>query len=107
MVERPEDFRWSSVHTHLAMAQDPIITPHPVYIALGADRCSRATAYRTWLHAPLEEDELPRIRAYMAQEKAFGEPRFQAMVEKALNRPATVRPRGRPRREPLVNGAED
>lgn len=107
MVERPEDFRWSSVHTHLAMAQDPVLTPHPAYAALGSDRVSRAAAYRTWLHAPLAEHELASIRAYMAQEKALGEPRFQAMVEKALNRPATVRPRGRPRRGAAARGIED
>jgi len=58
----------------------------------------RAGAWRDWLDAPLGPDEAARIRAYMAQEKALGEPRFQAMVEKALNRPVAVRPRGRPRR---------
>jgi putative transposase len=102
MVERPEDYRWSSVHTHLDMAQDPLLTPPPAYLALATDRAGRADAYRTWLHAPLDPDELARIRAYMAQEKALGDRRFQSMVEKALNRPVTVRPRGRPRRDPGV-----
>src|SRR5690606_1586549 len=41
-----------------------------------------------------DTDETRRIRAYMAQERALGEPRFQAMVEKALNRSAAVRRRG-------------
>ena len=35
MSQRPEDYRWSSVHTHLARANDPLITPHPLYLALG------------------------------------------------------------------------
>lgn len=100
MVERPQDYRWSSVHTHLGMAQDPLLTPHPAYIKLGHDHTRRAAVYREWLHAPLHPDELARIRAYMAQEKALGDVRFQAMVEKALNRPAAIRPRGRPRRKP-------
>jgi len=99
MVERPEHYRWSSVHTHLGMAQDPLHTPHPVYLALANDRQERALAYRTWLHASLAPDELARIRAHMAQEKALGNPGFQSMVEKALNRTAAIRPRGRPRRE--------
>lgn len=88
----------SSVHTHLGLAQDPLLTPHPVYIGLGPDRTRRADAYREWLLGPLDPEELARIRAYMAQEKALGDARFQAMVEKALNRPAVIRPRGRPRR---------
>ena len=96
MVEQPEHYRWSSVHTHLGTAQDPLLTPHPVYVALAADRASRAAVWHRWLNGPLDPEELARIRAYMAQERALGEPRFQAMVEKALNRPATLRPRGRP-----------
>lgn len=98
MVARADDYRWSSVHTHVAGARDPLVTPHPAYVALGADPTARAAAYRQWLHAPLDEDELARIRAYMQQEKALGGPRFQAMVSKALNRPVDVRPSGRPRR---------
>ncbi|TYT27616.1 transposase [Luteimonas viscosa] len=105
MVERPEDFRWSSVHTHLDRARDPLIVPHPVYQALGSDPASRAVAYHAWLDAPIDAGEVARIRAYLTQEKALGEPRFQAMVEKALNRPVALRPRGRPRAELPAGGA--
>ena len=67
-----------------------------VYLALAADRAGRAAAWHRWLNAPLDPEEVARIRAYMAQERALGEPRFQAMVEKALGQPASLRPRGRP-----------
>lgn len=107
MVERAEDYRWSSVRTHLGLAQDPLVNLHPVYLALAADRASRAHAYRNWLQAAIHAEELACIRAYMAQEKALGNPRFQAMVEKTLNRPAGVKPRGRPRRELATNVAAD
>ncbi len=30
MVDAPEDYRRSSVHTHTARARDPLITPHPL-----------------------------------------------------------------------------
>lgn len=59
------------------------------------------------LHAPLDPDETSRIRAYMAQERALGEPRFQAMVEKTLNRPAAARRRGRSARATAVEGTMD
>jgi len=52
---------------------------------------------RAWLCAPLDTAELARIRGYQAQEKALGDTRFQMTVEKALNRPVALRPRGRPR----------
>lgn len=66
--------------------------------------CQSRRRVREWLLSPLDPEKLARIRAYMAQEEALGDARFQAMVEKALNRPAAVRPRGRLRME---TGAEE
>lgn len=96
MVSRPEHFRWSSVHSHLGLARDPLITPHAGYLALGTDAEQRASAYRDWLYRTSDNDELDRIRRHVEQERALGNPRFQAMVAKALNRPVHCRPRGRP-----------
>src|SRR5690606_6226285 len=45
MVDKPEDYRWSSVHTHLGRACDPLLSPHPLYLALGHDPGQRAEAY--------------------------------------------------------------
>ncbi len=97
MVDVPEDYRWSSVHTHLARASDPLITPHPLYLAMGQDQTERANVYRQWLDAGIAPDDLQYLRAYASQERALGDERFQRMVETTLGRPATCRPRGRPR----------
>lgn len=96
MVALPEEYRWSSVHTHLGKARDPLITPHAAYQALGATPDERASAYGKLLRSGIDEDDVSRIRDYIAQERALGCPRFQGMVEKALGRPAETRPRGRP-----------
>lgn len=96
MVALPEEYRWSSVHTHLGEARDPLITPHPTYLALGATREERAAEYGRWLRAGIEDEEISAIRNYIAQERAFGCMRFQVMVEKALGRPVDCRNRGRP-----------
>ncbi len=98
MVNSAQDWRWSSVHTHLGLAGDPLLSPHPVYTALGADIAERAMAYVQWLKAGIEDQSLAAIRRYIAQERALGDERFQAMVEKTLNRPAACRPRGRPKK---------
>lgn len=95
MVALPEDYHWSSVHTHLGIACDPLLTRHAIYMRLGSDPASRASAYRAWLREPLD-DALASIRRHLAQERVLGDQRFQAMVEKALNRPVACRPRGRP-----------
>ena len=97
MVAAPEDYRWSSVHTHLGAACDPLTTPHPVYLALTHTFAERIAAYREWLQAGICEDDLKAIRSHLEQERALGSERFQKMVEKTLNCTATCRPRGRPK----------
>jgi len=86
------------VHTHLARARDPLVTPHPLYLAMGQDQAERAIAYKQWLDAGIAPDDLQHLRAYANQERALGDERFQRMVETTLGRAATYRPRGRPRR---------
>ena len=103
MVNTPEDYRWSSVHTHLARACDPLITPHPLYLAMGHDQTERVLAYKQWLDAGIAPEDLQHLRAYASQERALGDERFQRMVETTLGRSATYRPRGRPR----LAGARD
>ncbi len=97
MVEAPQHYRWSSVHANAGIACDPLVTPHPVYIALARELHARSAAYREWLHMGVSEDDLVAIRIHLQQERALGSARFRTMVERALNRPVTCRPRGRPR----------
>lgn len=73
-VRRPEDYRWSSVHTHLARANDSLITPHPLYLALGID-AGESHYYRAWLEADIAPEELSQLRAHAQQEKALGDER--------------------------------
>lgn len=54
-------------------------------------------AYRRWLDAGIAPDDLQHLWAYASQERALGDERFQRMVETTLRRPATCRPRGRPK----------
>ena len=51
----------------------------------------RVEAYLTWLGQGIGEIELLAIRRHLQQERAFGSRRFQAMAEKTLGRPVTVR----------------
>jgi hypothetical protein len=54
----------------------------------------------------LTNDELESIRAHLQQERAFGDIKFQAMVEKTLGRPVHLQNRGRPRsRDSQPDGA--
>lgn len=98
MTSTAEDYRWSSVRASLGLAPDSLLTFHPLYLAMGADPIQRGSIYREWLQQGISEDDLQNIRSHLQQERALGHPQFQAMVEKTLNRPSFVRPRGRPRK---------
>ncbi|MBS0211735.1 MAG: hypothetical protein JSR26_00960 [Proteobacteria bacterium] len=76
--------------------EDPLVTSHPAYLGAISDPDLRALSHRQWLQEGISEGDLMAIRTHMQQERALGSLRFQSMVEKTLNRPATVRPRGRP-----------
>lgn len=103
MVELAEDYRWSSVHTHLGRGRDPLLTPHPSYLALGPDSEARGAAWRAWLKAGVSEDDLTTIRRHLAQERALGDQWFTWMVERALGRPVSCRARGRPNKKPMAD----
>lgn len=96
MVVSPEQHRWSSVHANLGLINDPLVTPHPQFLALHADRSVRVSLYAQWLQQAIQQDDLDGIRTHLQQERALGNEKFQAMVEKALGRPVRVRSRGRP-----------
>ncbi|MEO5596598.1 MAG: transposase [Lysobacteraceae bacterium] len=96
IVGAPWEHRWSSVHAHLGLRHDARWTPHAAFLALGANEELRRAAYRALLTESVSTDDLTTIRDHMRQERALGSPRFHAMVEQALGRPAAIRRPGRP-----------
>jgi REP-associated tyrosine transposase len=103
MVSSAEDYAWSSVRANLGLRFDSLVTHHPCFRGLGEDPALRIAAYRQWLLAGQDEGELQSIRAHVAQQRAYGDSRFQAMVERTLNLPAALRPSGRPAKRPAGN----
>ena len=103
MVAAAEDYRWSSVHASLATASDPIVTPHAVHLGSAPDPVTRGALHRDWLRQGISDEDLRDIRMHMQQERALGNPWFQTMLARTLNRPVTARARGRPRN--AVSGA--
>ena len=99
MVDSPEGYRWSSVHANLSTRNDPLVSHHDVFIGIAPNAQERARAYREWLHAGINDEDIQRIREHLRQEKALGSPQFQAMVEKTLGRPVAARPQGRPKKD--------
>jgi putative transposase len=59
IVRRAGDFRWSSFRANAFGHPDPVITPHPLYCALGRSPEERQTVYRAVFAAGGEPD--PRM----------------------------------------------
>ena len=88
-IRRPEYGAWAGVAEAIKLDLDHDATTH-------------AADDSTWWHASVSNDELQRIRAQLQQERAPVGSKFQTMVEKALDRPAAVRPQGRPASPPTA-----
>jgi putative transposase len=98
MVERPEEYRWSSVHGNTGRCTDSLLTPHPAFLELAPDDRTRASRHRDALRAAMAPELADAIRRHTAQERALGSEAFRAEVEQCLNRTAHLRPVGRPKK---------
>ena len=96
MVADPGDFPWSSYRANAAGHPDPLLTPHPSYLALGTDAAARMSAYRALFDNALPDALLDEIRGYLRQQKALGTDRFRAWVQARTQQFSTMRSAGRP-----------
>jgi len=62
MVAAPQDYRWSSHSGNIGVREDPLLSPHPEFSALAADRGARWTAYRDLFVGQLDPLLLEEIR---------------------------------------------
>jgi putative transposase len=93
IVDRPEDYRWSSFARNALGRADPVVAPHPAYGALGA---SPHLAYRALFDEPLPEGTILQIRERLLKERGYGAEDFLANVESLAARSPRCRAKGRP-----------
>lgn len=99
LVDEPREYPWSSFQANALGSPDPVVTPHPEYLALGETGERRLAAYLSLFDVALEPEHVEEIRLHLRQQKALGSTRFQRRVETMLGRPVEWRPPHRPRRK--------
>ena len=104
MVTEPSDYAWTSYHANALGQSNPLLTPHPTYLALGEATTTRLAAYRAWVTDTFDEAEWNELRQHTQQQRAWGGDRFRQQIEALTQRAAGVRPRGRPRKAPAPGG---
>lgn len=97
-TRNPAQYRWSSYRANAQGKVDSLITPHPVYLKLGATTEERLVAYKKIYRARIDEDQLRSIRNAWQTGTPLGSDEFKATVERKLNVKVGQDRRGRPRK---------
>ena len=102
MVDDPRYYRWTSYRANAMGQDDRLVTPHPLYLALGPDDRKRQSAYRALFQGQSDRAAVEDIRLAIKQNQPLGNRRFYSKIEKLTGTPREAKPRGRPRREVLA-----
>ncbi|MBX7198137.1 MAG: transposase [Rhodospirillaceae bacterium] len=91
LAKDPGAYRWSSYRANAEGKTDPLLTPHPLYEAVGTE------GYRALCAEALGADTLKSIRDAVNGGAALGSPGFVARMSRHAGRTLAVRRRGRPK----------
>ena len=105
MVMHPREYRWSSYRANGEGREDPLITPHPIYLALGRTAAQRKEAYRALFKAHIDEEGLKQIRSAWLTGTPLGNDYFKAKIEAKLKTKVGQARRGRPSKRALTRMA--
>jgi REP-associated tyrosine transposase len=95
LTEAPQDFEWSSYRCLGLGAADPLLTPHPLYLALGGTAPKRRAAYRALCRQALPNDDIEALRRATNGGWALGDRAFRDRVAASSGRRTTPLERGR------------
>jgi putative transposase len=97
MADSPAAYPWSSYGANALGAHSALVSPHPVYSALGGDAAQRQAAYREFFAAQLAPELLQDVRSCLQTGTPLGNDRFRLQIEQALGVRVGYSRRGRPK----------
>lgn len=92
LVERAEEYRWSSARAHVSGSPDGVVDGGPQWCA----GLTGVGGWPSWLGQPEELGKLQRLRSHTRTGRPLGDQGFMAKVEAYLGRRLRALPRGRP-----------
>ena len=104
MVRTARDYRWSSYRCNALGREDPVITPHALYLALHRKHAKRREAYRALFRVHTDAEEQSRIHRLSEMGMPVGNDRFQARIEALTGIRLGQAKRGRPRKQTPAEG---
>lgn len=97
IVQHPAEYYWSSYRANAQGETSKLVTPHPLYTALGSDEAARSVSYRELFRYHLDPGLIDEIRVATNGNYALGSPQFKKQVAAALGRRVIPDKSGRPR----------
>ncbi len=94
MVSHSAEYPWSSYRTNALGRYSRMLSPHPVYLALGSDENSRQKSYRALFSEELPLLTLKEIREAANKSWVLGDGKFKKQIEDQLGYPLPPFPRG-------------
>ena len=98
IVRHPGDYRWSSYRSNAEGSPSRLLTPHEVFVALGAQEGERLAAYRALFQSELDLEQVKEIRLAVNGGFALGNTRFRAQIAGMLGRRVEPGMSGRPKK---------
>ena len=98
LVSNPAHYRHSSYRYNALGHDDPVISPHPVYLALGESDSSRYRQYQSLFESELDSELIDDIRSTTNACRVLGNETFKDQIESMLQRRVRPAKTGRPRK---------
>lgn len=80
ITENPRAYPWSSFHRNACGESDQVVTPHPLYAALGSDMADRCSAYLRLYAAEVTPEMAVAVRTAPPARRALSPSRYQEAV---------------------------
>jgi len=99
MVNHAGEYQWSSYGANAQGRTDVLLSPHPLYTALGTIPTERQQAYRELFRYHVDDAQLHEIRDALNHELVLGRSYFKDKIEAMTQRQTRLGVPGRPRVE--------
>lgn len=98
LVERPQDYPWSSAAHHLGAVRDPLVQDHMAFWAMGNTPFERDANYQRYLEQGNTPAERQSLISSALKGWPLGSTAYVQALAKQTDRPLAPRPRGRPKK---------
>ncbi len=96
MVEKPEEYPWSSYHYNGLGRPNPLLKPHSLYLGLGSNSDERCFLYRELFKHQLSDEDIHIVRESSVRNYPLGNERFKEKIEETLKKRIGYMKKGRP-----------